>query len=586
MQSSKHVNRVVFIFTALILAVLSGFFSGCRKQLPPFQTDYPVEEQNIIFICIDTLRSDYLGVYGNPFAISPNIDRLAREGFIFSDFTSPAPWTLPVVASMFTGCLPSEHGVLAVHHRIPDSFPVLAESLQNRGYETAAFTGGAVVVPDFGFDRGFDLFEYDSFHLNDHLPNIMKYLDECVNHQPFFLFLHGYDMHAPWFHNDPFSSMFEKIFPSEIIDHRAIPINMYREGYHDLAYSRSHYNYLLMEADRIIGRLLEALEQRNLLRNTTIIITSDHGEELMDHGAFEHRFLNLYQSTIAVPMIIWNNRNIPGHIIFRPGNHIEVHDWMLECFTGVHSVVDFRHHNLFRNESDNSKLIISENHAFRKLALNTLHERFNQSWYIRAGILSSLKHGEPLLTAISRECPNCPDLITKIDRQKYRIDFGLERFVLQFCNNNPYQAAFLMLELINPSEMDDFEEKLFSSVGCRNGYDEPIFDDWDRIEFDDYVCYMPDGYEITSIYNATCVRDGAWKYIYDESSGKRKLFNFELDPSEKTNLVDLFTEKAEELHTFYLEFLDNRELRTRSMMCVWEIDEQTTEQLRVLGYIY
>lgn len=572
--------------TAVAFACIAISLFGCRRFPPPFRNLFQRDHHNLIVICLDTLRSDFVGAYGNASAHSPNIDRLSRNGVLFSDATTPAPWTYPAHVSLFTGLLPGEHGVLSLHHRIPESVPMLAEILQNRGYNTGAFTGSGALIPDFGFDRGFECFEYGHFHLKDHLPAAVDWLEMQADEQPFFLFLHGYDMHAPWYHRDPFSSAFVDAFPSKNIDPRAITIDMYREGHHDLAYSLSHYNFMLLETDRIIGTLLAVLETTGLAGNTSIVLLSDHGEELMDHGAFEHRFLNLYQATIAVPLIISGPDIVRNHVVSDPRNLLDVFMWIKAGFANDVVFPGGNTTGLFCETGAPDNRIISENQSFQNLLLNHHYERFNQSWYIRAAVLSSRIYTEPLLTAIEEECRQCPDLITEIGPDKYRIDFGLYKCVVQFCENNPFEAGVLFLERIGPMEMDTFEDTLYASLGCRDCTRDTGFEDWDRIEFGNYVCYMPEGYEITSYYNSACVRNREWKYMYDEGTGMKWLFNLENDPAERVNLAEQCPGIAEEMHAFLIKSYTSGEMITHDSDVFLEQDPQIIEQLKALGYIH
>jgi arylsulfatase A-like enzyme len=240
----------------------------------------------VVLVTLDTTRADRLSPYGFAAAPMPAFDRLAREGIVFDQATTVAPLTLPAHTSLFTGLLPTRHGV-----RDNASAPLgeeqltLAEILEAHGYRTAGFVGSVVLDPDRGLRQGFQ--EYGSvagstaqtaaFGRRMQRPgaavidDAIRWLAGVANER-FFLWTHLYDPHRPYEPVEPFASQ------------------------HDPYVAEIAY------ADSQIGRLLDALDARGLTDRVVVLVTADHGESLGEHGELDHGVF-LYESVLRVPLI-------------------------------------------------------------------------------------------------------------------------------------------------------------------------------------------------------------------------------------------------------------------------------------------
>ena len=285
MGQPKHIStskpfwgRLILLALALvIIAVASWLLLPAEISKGKFR--------NIVLISIDTCRADYLSCYGFARETTPNIDAIAAESVVFENVISPVPLTLPAHCSMLTGTLPPSHGVHDnLDYRLRDSNITLAEILKQKGFVTGAIISAFVLDSQFGIDQGFDSF-------NDHfeIPHMagpiserkgqeasrfaIKWLEQHKN-QKFFLFLHYFDPHTDYVPPEPFASKFaDELYAGEI------------------AYT-----------DYCIGQVIQKLKQLQLLDSTLLIITSDHGEMLGEHGEKEHSYF-IYQSAIKVPLI-------------------------------------------------------------------------------------------------------------------------------------------------------------------------------------------------------------------------------------------------------------------------------------------
>jgi arylsulfatase A-like enzyme/Flp pilus assembly protein TadD len=289
----RRSSRWTLLCAAIVFS--AAIFGGCRSSKP--------QRPNILLITVDTLRADRVGCYGYTGGTTPNVDALAKEGVVFERAVAQVPLTWPSHASILTGTYP-------FHNRVQDftgqplseQFRTLAESLKANGYATGAVVSSFVLDRSWGLARGFDDYD-DAFSGQDFLQKdlalVERRADQSVDHalgwleshtsqsaqagkpaeasQPFFLWLHLYDPHSPYDPPEPYRSRFE----------------------------RKPYEGEIAYADSQLGRLVEWLRGApgNLYDRTMIVVLSDHGESLGEHGEKEHGFF-VYDSTVRVPLII------------------------------------------------------------------------------------------------------------------------------------------------------------------------------------------------------------------------------------------------------------------------------------------
>ena len=241
---------------------------------------------NVLVVTIDTLRADYVGVTAKHATSTPTLDRLAAEGTLFENAAATVPLTLPSHASMFTGQYPPHHGVRHNSiHRVASDGETMAERFQAAGYATGAFVAAAVLAGEFGLDQGFD--EYHD-KMSDRLSgaggfpqrSATEVTDDALDflartQRPFLLWVHYYDVHARYEPPEPFASQ-----------HESDP-----------------YAGEVAYVDQQLGRLVDALRASGRYDDTVVIVTSDHGEGLGEHGERTHSYL-IYESTMHVPLIL------------------------------------------------------------------------------------------------------------------------------------------------------------------------------------------------------------------------------------------------------------------------------------------
>ena len=293
---------------------------------------------NIILLVLDCARAQSLSCYGYPRETTPNIDRLAEDGVVYENAFSPANWTIPSHASMFTGTYPSEHRVSGRGLRLDRQFITLAQVLKAQGYETVGFTANSLVSRITDLDRGFDRIRDVTWLLDRPNPSLVTtiidrlyakltwrrydYGARRVNRlirgwlsrreasgPPFFLFVNYLETHLKY---DP-PGKFKLLFQPQGVTHRRIrrvpqrPWD-YMSGAlevseEDFKILTALYDAELRYADYRVGQLVEFLQARSLMDNTVLVVTSDHGENVGDHGLMDHQF-SVYNSLIHVPLIV------------------------------------------------------------------------------------------------------------------------------------------------------------------------------------------------------------------------------------------------------------------------------------------
>ncbi len=321
------------LLVSALLALLTGT-GGCPR--PPAPPD-------VILISLDTLRADRLNVYGyQRRLLSPHIDGLARDGILFENHITASPWTIPAHLSLLTSLSPHSHGVTqpirrlmawfghgGERQRLAESRETLAEVLTRGGYVTAAFTGGATLDPGFGFDQGFSRYETSMAKVRMDRFALMTAWIEAHREQPFFLFWHTFETHAPY-HDGRFLD--EVLAPTkaatlrrELAEIGRLERHLGSEGLGERAL-REHEAFTrevcstlfdggVRSADEWVGRLLQTLRHARLYERTLIVLTSDHGEQLGEAPseaggkARDGRFYNahghtLYEEQLRVPLII------------------------------------------------------------------------------------------------------------------------------------------------------------------------------------------------------------------------------------------------------------------------------------------
>jgi len=298
----------------------------------------PEGAPNVLLLILDTVRADDMALYGYERATTPEIENVAAAGVTFDRAIVTAPWTLPSHASMFTG-LPAHKLSTDFDRMLDDAVPTLAEVLARRGYAT----GGFVANPTYasrasGLHRGFASYRDHEVSVEELIDNafwprrvvergrellgrqgrLVRKTAEDVNREvlgwvpsdgrPFFAFLNYFDAHEPYEPHPPFDTKFSKESPRFWL----MKGWQKRRSRQELQEIRDAYDGNIAYIDHHIGELLRALEERGLMRNTIVIISSDHGEHFGEHGGIMSHANSLYLPLLHVPLVIAYPPRVPA----------------------------------------------------------------------------------------------------------------------------------------------------------------------------------------------------------------------------------------------------------------------------------
>lgn len=323
------VSIVVRLFPSLPGVLSGGGGAVARFEIkPPASLEavghLPIEPGalsgcNVLLVTLDTTRADRIGIYGNHVVSTPTLDRLGREGVVFSDVMAVAPVTLPSHSSILTGLYPYHHGARANNlFSLDAAHTTIAEVLRDAGYRTAAFVSAFVIAGRFGTSQGFEYFD-------DALEEEQKDLwlevaerrgdetaDRAINwlqghaHEKFFAWVHFYDPHFPY------------RAPDEYQSDRRLP-----------------YDAEISFMDAQLNRLVAALDELKIADKTLLVVVGDHGEGLNHHDEWAHGML-VYDTVMRVPMIMKCGDRLGGGIhVTQPASQVDVMPTVLSLL-GVH----------------------------------------------------------------------------------------------------------------------------------------------------------------------------------------------------------------------------------------------------------
>ena len=357
----RHCLAIPAIFVLALLAGLCLCADGidhaadasasASATLPP--------QPNIVFVFIDSLRAESMSCYGYDRPTTPFMDEIAAEGVRFRNYFANSSWTAPTVGTLFTGHHSLRHGRNNVNDQLDGRLPALAEILRGAGYRTIAVTCNAVAGSQWGYQRGFDVFDDFTIPmmvetdllpddrpetgedrlqrlvaapaLDDRMATIaLRLLRNVPEGQPYFLFIQMYDPH--WDYN-PLPEYREMFADPDYAGGTTGDYWLLREhegaqfgSPEDLRHFINLYDAEIRQTDDAVKRLVATLRERGQLNDTDVLILSaDHGEEFMEHGVLSHG-KNLFEQGVKVPGIAWSPARWPeGVATDAMASHI---DWL------------------------------------------------------------------------------------------------------------------------------------------------------------------------------------------------------------------------------------------------------------------
>lgn len=330
--------------SAIVVALLCLAALSCERANEP-------QHPPVVIIMADTLRADYVGAYGFSGDVSPHLDGLAADGVLFRNCVSQSPWTKPSIATLMTGLYPEVHKVLTEEGKYRGRMPggaggadlstdalsedaaTLAEQLKASGYVTAGFVANPWIRSAHGYGQGFDVFNTEGADNEMPAKRIVARAVEWLKAQPadgppYFLYLHFMDVHGPYTasreHFDALAGSSAESGPpvplteaqyGRIPPYLRAPDWAKEDGSRDVRTWRRHYAAGLRSLDAAVGELFAALRERGDLDESLVVFTADHGEELYDHGRWDHGY-TLFEEQVHVPLVVrYPNAKHAGTVI-------------------------------------------------------------------------------------------------------------------------------------------------------------------------------------------------------------------------------------------------------------------------------
>ena len=414
----RYPREVRFCAVVSLYALLSGAISACQLHAAPAPVRAPHSiftdiktpappaaglrhmptgrnARGVVLITVDTLRADSLGSYGNPQVLSLNADRLVSGGTLFRQAFAQATTTSPSHASLMTSLYLQDHNVYSNFDALGDDPVTLAEAFKAQGFATFAIVNMRHLNPEvLNLAQGFDVYIHSGNmrRAGSTIDRFLQWVDTLPPNKKFFAWLHVVDVHTPYHPPAPYDRFYYgederdprnrslariwPLLPLHMSDHPLF--TAWLEGITDLSWVLAQYHGAVSYVDNELGRLLDALEDRQLLDRTAMVLTADHGECLGEHNMyFVHT--GLYEPTVHVPLIMYfPGAELQGRQVRNVVELIDVYPTLLEYFN-IRQSLPLRGHSLWplmRGAVQPERLAFIEHAGRNLLALRSTRYKY------------------------------------------------------------------------------------------------------------------------------------------------------------------------------------------------------------------
>ena len=313
---------------------------------------------------LDTLRADHLGVYGYERATSPNLDQFASENVLFKFAVTAAPWTPPSVAGMLSGLYPRSHSFMPPNSRdeakagasmLSPNVLTLPEILKAQGYATHAISPNPWITKEFGYDQGFDQFEYHPRAQAEAITKLgIKAIDRLADQkEPFFVYLHYLDPHDPYTPPSSYAKKFQGPLKS-------------REYSAEMQRKIGLYDGEIAYMDQWLGGLFNHLKEKGLYEDCVIVVIGDHGEQFLEHGNLTHGN-QVVNPELHVPLMIRTGATAQKRVVDYTVSTIDAFPTVLEL-VGLKAPDGYQSVSLVKDEYSST----------RGGVLSEIRRKFNQ----------------------------------------------------------------------------------------------------------------------------------------------------------------------------------------------------------------
>lgn len=293
--------RLVVILATVLLAL------ACADRRP-----------SVVIVSIDSMRADQLDAVFGSEPVAPVLAALSQQSVLYEHAISPAPWTTPSMMSMTTGHLPGSHGVEEHDRALASQIPTLAERFRKAGYRTAAVTPAVTLRPEYGFDRGFEEYEYENFgHNRISSPSLISRVQQRIERwqkEPFFIWVHLWDPHYNYIPEPPYDAMYRQGVQPPNEDVQCLKWVKNAMSLDEAQYLVGTYQGEIRFTDDWIKRLLDTLEEQGLRDDVILAVVGDHGESFLEHGWLGHTN-TVYDTNVHVPLLLhWRGQLQPARV--------------------------------------------------------------------------------------------------------------------------------------------------------------------------------------------------------------------------------------------------------------------------------
>lgn len=416
----------------LVLGIaVASLVLGASTQVPGL-LDNGAEDgkPNVAIIMVNNLRPDHLSCNGYQRNTTPNICEFGRENIVFENTVTQAPWTLPSTVSFFLSQYPSVHGVTTMRERISNESVTLTEVFKSEGYRTGAFVGnrrceGGHLKSWYGYGQGFDTYHQRGPWFNTSVPRAIEWLEKGEEKEPYFVFVHGYDPHAPYGDstvNTSFMESYDGLLRDYILnfgrtDDSYILDNIERRDgrlvavlsnrtinitAQDMEYIRAMYDRDVRAADEQVGSFIDYLKEEGEYENTIVVVASNHGTKLGErsgHGAvFGHDFP--YRGVTGGVLMM----HVPGYearSISTPAEIIDIYPTLLELAGFQLDDQDIQGESLLNALSSEAgdypdRYVFTEGNSFSTVAVRNREWKMIDPSYSNENIYIRMKDSEPV----------------------------------------------------------------------------------------------------------------------------------------------------------------------------------------------
>jgi arylsulfatase len=408
-----------------------GYFTGLKSAPQAKVEPSGKKAGNIIFLVVDAMRPDHMGMYGYDKAreaTTPFLDEWSKDGLVFLHHQVNAPWTRPSTATMLTGLYPSGHKTQTDQSKLPAGIRTVGQDLRKLGYQTAAICGNGNGSSIAGLDRGFDYYVDTKTHW-DRLPTAREAFDDALvwadehrnKKKPFFLFVFVVDPHDPYHAPADYEKRFlPKGFTGEP---RRKAHWEYKNNYpkRERDSMIAVYDGAVRYTDDEIKRFFGEMQKRGLMDDTTVAITADHGDGFGEHGYYLHAHHH-YDEIIRVPLLMKSPALKGNGYVFHTTQAVDLLPTFVSMAGGKprKSLPGAAINDLLAKPVDPERLVLTEYNAFGIRRSSILNQKYRVILQLPADEEEYLKHipRKDLLPSVNFE----NEVVHAYDRLKDPLD--------------------------------------------------------------------------------------------------------------------------------------------------------------------